>query len=180
MCAPAVLVVQPSVSWVAVPANLAVAPAVAPATVLGLAAMLLAPGWPWAAGMLTGVAGAACWWIATVARYAAELPSASVPWLAGPAGVALLVVATIAGTRLLLQRARPDHAGAGTPGGACPSGMAGWSGASRNPSTGDPLTRGRDSRTGLDGGGTGPRGARQRRGRPAGRARGRPHRRPQP
>ncbi|MGN8246155.1 ComEC/Rec2 family competence protein [Cellulomonas soli] len=104
VCAPAVLVVQPSVSWVAVPANLAVAPAVAPATILGLLAVLVDPWWPHGGALLARVAGAACWWIAAVARRAAELPGASIAWLTGPAGVLLLVTATVAGTRLLLHR----------------------------------------------------------------------------
>lgn len=106
VCAPAVLVVQPSVSLVAVPANLVVAPAVAPATVLGLLAALVDPWWPAGGVLLSRLAGAACWWIGAVARWAADAPGARVPWLAGPVGVLLLVTATVAGTRLLLRPGR--------------------------------------------------------------------------
>jgi competence protein ComEC len=106
VCAPAVLLAQPSVSLVAVPANLVVAPAVAPATVLGLAAALVDPWWPPVGAALAHAAGAACWWIGAVARIAAGLPGAQVPWLGGPVGVLLLAVASVAGARLVL--ARPD------------------------------------------------------------------------
>ncbi|WP_448059885.1 ComEC/Rec2 family competence protein [Cellulomonas hominis] len=101
-CAPVLLVLEPAVSVYAVPANLVVAPAVAPATVLGLLATLAAPWWPGGAAVLAHLAGAACWWIATVARTAARLPGAHVDWAAGPVGVVLLALVSTAVVALLL------------------------------------------------------------------------------
>ncbi|HEX4977160.1 MAG TPA: ComEC/Rec2 family competence protein [Nocardioides sp.] len=91
-CTPVVAVLSDEVSLVAVLANMAVAPAVAPATVLGLVGGLLdlvvAP----AGGLLGTAAGWCGWWIVAVARRLALLPSASVGWPAGPGSVAALSV----------------------------------------------------------------------------------------
>ncbi|MGV8977375.1 MAG: ComEC/Rec2 family competence protein [Cellulomonas sp.] len=96
VCAPVVLLLSPTISTYAVPANLVADLAVAPATVVGLLAALVAPWWPAGAAVLAAVAGAACWWIGAVARAAVSLPGAQVPWLAGPLGAGLLAVATAA------------------------------------------------------------------------------------
>lgn len=79
-CTPVVAAISGQVSLVAVFANIAAAPAVGPTTVLGLAAGLLdlvhAP-----AGRLLGwCAGVPAWWIVTVARHAADLAGATLPW----------------------------------------------------------------------------------------------------
>lgn len=79
--------------WVAVPANLAAMPAVAPVTVLGLVAAALSPVLPGAAAV---VAQAAAWpagWIATVAHVCANLPAGGVPLPGGWPGLAWLVAA---------------------------------------------------------------------------------------
>ncbi|KAE8762103.1 ComEC/Rec2 family competence protein, partial [Georgenia thermotolerans] len=55
-CAPVVVLLQPAVATYAVPANLLAAPAVPPATVLGVAATLLAPLWPGGAHALVHLA----------------------------------------------------------------------------------------------------------------------------
>lgn len=106
VCAPVVILLSPTVSTYAVPANLLADLAVAPATVIGLLAALVAPWWPAGASVLASLAGAACWWIGAVARTAVSLPGARVPWLAGPTGAALLAVATAASLVLVL-RGRP-------------------------------------------------------------------------
>jgi len=106
VCAPVVILLSPTVSTYAVPANLVADLAVAPATVVGLLAALVAPWWPSAAAVLAAVAGAACWWIGAVARTAVALPGARVAWLAGPVGALVLAVATAALLALVL-RARP-------------------------------------------------------------------------
>ena len=106
VCAPAILLATPSVALYAVPANLLVAPAVAPATVLGLAAGCLAPWFPWGAHMLALGSGAACWWIGAVARVAAAAPGAQLAWLPGPVGIALLASAGVCAIRLLVVRRR--------------------------------------------------------------------------
>lgn len=107
VCAPVVILLSPAVSMFAVPANLVADPAVAPATVVGLLAALVAPWWPAGASVLAAVAGAACWWIGAVARTAVSLPGAQVAWPAGPFGAALLAVATAA-LLVLVLRERPS------------------------------------------------------------------------
>jgi len=104
VCAPAILLATPTVAVYAIPANLLVAPAVAPATVLGLAAGALASWCPWAAQLLAGLAGAACWWIGAVARLAAAAPGAQLAWLPGPPGIVLAAVASLCAARLLVAR----------------------------------------------------------------------------
>lgn len=108
VCAPVVLLLSPTVALYAVPANVLVAPAVAPATVLGLLAALVSPWWHAAGVVLAELAGLACWWIATVARVAASLPGAQVAWTPGVLGVILLVAGTAAGLALLLGRPPGD------------------------------------------------------------------------
>ena len=94
-CGPILVLLDPAVSWVSVPANLLAAPAVVPATVLGLVATILAPWWAWGAHAAAWTAGGATWWIAQVARHGAALPGGIVPWPDGVTGVLLLAVATI-------------------------------------------------------------------------------------
>ncbi|MPV88268.1 DUF4131 domain-containing protein, partial [Georgenia ruanii] len=102
-CAPVVVLLQPAVATYAVPANLLAAPAVPPATVLGVAATLLAPLWPGGAHALVHVAAGCTWWIATVARALAAAPAAQLPWLPGPAGLVALAVLTAAAVALLAR-----------------------------------------------------------------------------
>jgi competence protein ComEC len=115
VCAPVVILLSPTVSTFAVPANLVAGPAVAPATVVGLLAALVAPWWPAGASVLAAVAGAACWWIGAVARTAVSLPGAQLAWPAGPGGATLLAVATAAALALVL-RDRPSLPDAGVDG----------------------------------------------------------------
>ncbi len=93
--APVVVLLAPQLSLSAVPANLLVAPAVAPATVLGVVATLVAPLWPGAAAAVAWGAGWCTWWIAAVARTAAALPGSAVPWPEGGRGALLLAAATL-------------------------------------------------------------------------------------
>ncbi|MEU0188587.1 ComEC/Rec2 family competence protein [Streptomyces afghaniensis] len=105
LCAPVVAVLSARVSLVAVPCNLIAEFAIAPATVLGFAALATAP-------MAMPVAKAAAWgahwpaeWIAEVARTGAALPGAGVDWPGSWTGAALLAAVTlvvlILGRRLL-------------------------------------------------------------------------------
>lgn len=106
VCAPVLVLLDPAVSAYAVVANVLAAPAMVPATVLGVLATLTAP---WAAGpasLLAHGASAATWWIAQVARGFAGLPGALVPWAPGPLGAALLAAATAAALVLVLGRWR--------------------------------------------------------------------------
>ncbi|MFG2328580.1 ComEC/Rec2 family competence protein [Streptomyces sp. NPDC048604] len=86
VCAPVVAVFAARVSLVAIPCNLLAEAAVAPATVIGFAALALAPvALPLAEG-LAWVAGWPAGWIAGVARTGAELPGAQTGWPGGWAG----------------------------------------------------------------------------------------------
>ncbi|MFI9487156.1 ComEC/Rec2 family competence protein [Promicromonospora sp. NPDC052451] len=93
-CGPVLVLLDPSVSTVSVMANALAAPAVVPATVLGLVATVLAPWVPVLAGAVAWLAGCATWWIATVAHVCATLPGATAPWLGGPPGALLLAGVT--------------------------------------------------------------------------------------
>ena len=89
-------------SLVSVPANLLAAPAVAPVTILGLAAALASPVWAPLARVLAGLAEPPAAWIALVAERAADLPGAVLPWPGGLEG-ALLAGVVLAGSAVLLR-----------------------------------------------------------------------------
>ncbi|MDI3406388.1 ComEC/Rec2 family competence protein [Streptomyces cavernicola] len=101
VCAPVVAVLAARVSLVAVPCNLLAELAVAPATVLGFAALALAPVSLLLAKGLCWVASWPVEWIAEVARRGAALPGAGVEWPGGWRGGALLAVVTLAGVVLV-------------------------------------------------------------------------------
>ncbi|MEU6350633.1 ComEC/Rec2 family competence protein [Streptomyces sp. NPDC047072] len=105
LCAPVVAVLSARVSLVAVPCNLLVEFAVAPATVLGFAALAAAPV---AMPVAKGLAWCASWpagWIADVARTGAALPGGGVDWPGSWTGALLLALVTgvvlLVGRRLL-------------------------------------------------------------------------------
>lgn len=101
-CAPVLVLLDPSVSTWAVPANLLAAPALGPATVLGVLATLVAPWWPPAATVLGWSAGLFTGWIAGVARVFADLPGARLPWPGGVGGLLLLAVLTAGALAVVL------------------------------------------------------------------------------
>lgn len=91
-CTPVVAGLSGEVSLVAVVANMAAAPAVAPATVLGLLGglvYLLVPPVGALLGLLGGLSGA---WIVLVGVHLARLPTASVEWAARPLALLVLVL----------------------------------------------------------------------------------------
>ncbi|MFF1486131.1 ComEC/Rec2 family competence protein [Streptomyces sp. NPDC058319] len=105
LCAPVVAVLSARVSLVAVPCNLLAEIAVAPATVLGFAALACAPV---AMPVAEALARCARWpaaWIAWVARTGAALPGGGVDWPGDWTGALLLAVVTavlvLLGRRLL-------------------------------------------------------------------------------
>ncbi|MFF4796892.1 ComEC/Rec2 family competence protein [Streptomyces sp. NPDC001351] len=107
LCAPVVAVLSARVSLVAVPCNLLAEIAVAPATVLGFAALATAP-------VLMPVAKALAWcaswptgWIAGIARTGAALPGGGVDWPGTWSGAGLLALVTV--TALLLGRRLLRH-----------------------------------------------------------------------
>ena len=147
-CTPVVAAISGQVSLVAVAANLLVAPAVGPATVLGLAGGL--------AGLVSDTAGrlvgtGAGWcvaWIVLVAEHGAGLPTPAVGWGTGPlalAGLTVLVVLIAVLAPRLLGRRPP-----GSPA-ACCSSWPCWCGRRRSagrPTAGcsSPATSGRATR----------------------------------
>ncbi|GAA2088887.1 ComEC/Rec2 family competence protein [Streptomyces albiaxialis] len=95
VCAPVVAVLAAHVSLVAVPCNLLAEFAVAPATVLGFAALGAAP---FAMPLAEALAWLASWpveAIATLARTGARLPGAEIDWPGSWAGAALLALLTV-------------------------------------------------------------------------------------
>jgi competence protein ComEC len=107
VCTPAVAALSGQVSLAAVVANMLAAPAVGPATVLGLVAGLLALVWSPLAHLVGWGAAGAAWWIIEVARHGAALPGATVDWSGdGPiwALLVLICVALIAVMPWLLRR----------------------------------------------------------------------------
>ncbi|MBP0461745.1 ComEC/Rec2 family competence protein, partial [Streptomyces montanisoli] len=96
VCAPVVAVFAARVGLVAVPCNLVAELAVAPATVLGFAALAAAPVAMPLAQVLARCAGWPAGWIAGVARAGASLPGAQLAWPGGWAGGALLAGVAVA------------------------------------------------------------------------------------
>ncbi|MFI8532654.1 ComEC/Rec2 family competence protein [Streptomyces aquilus] len=105
LCAPVVAVLSARVSLVAVPCNLLAEFAVAPATVLGFAALATAPVALPVAKVLAWCASWPAGWIADVARTGAALPGSGVDWPGSWGGAVLLAAVTgvvvLAGRRLL-------------------------------------------------------------------------------
>jgi competence protein ComEC len=109
-CTPVVAALSGEVSLVAVAANLLAAPAVGPATVLGLLGGLLGLLVP-PVGALVGLAATWCaQLIVVVARHAAALPSAALDWSTSETALAVLTLLTASITVLahrLLRRPGP-------------------------------------------------------------------------
>lgn len=104
VCGPIIAVLASSVSLVAVPANLLVAPAVPLATVAGVVAAVVAPVSLPLARVFAELAGLPCWWLVAVARSGARAPGAQVSWPGGLGGGLLLAVVTVAVVALLRRR----------------------------------------------------------------------------
>jgi competence protein ComEC len=88
--APLIAGLSGTVSLVSLPANLLAAPAVAPATVLGLAAAVVGVACPPVADALVWLAGWAVRWLVLVGDRAAAIPDAAAGWPAGSGGALLL------------------------------------------------------------------------------------------
>lgn len=94
VCGPVVVLLASRVGLVAIPCNLLAEFAVAPATVLGFAALATAPVAMPVAELLARVAGWPAGWIASVARAGAALPGAEIDWPDGWGGALLLAALT--------------------------------------------------------------------------------------
>jgi competence protein ComEC len=103
-CGPVVVAISAQLGLLSVPANLLAVPAVAPATVTGVAAALLAPVWLPAAQAVAWLGWVPTAWLVRVADVGAGVPGASVPWPDGARGALLLAVLTGAGFPLLQRR----------------------------------------------------------------------------
>jgi competence protein ComEC len=97
-CQPIIVLLDPAVPVLGVPANMLAAPAAPVATVLGMISCLLVPIAPPLATGLAMLAWLPAQWIAGVATAAAAAPVGALPWPPGPAGAVLwlAVLATVA------------------------------------------------------------------------------------
>jgi competence protein ComEC len=93
-CGPVVVAISAQLGLLSVPANLLAVPAVAPATVTGVVAALLAPVWLPAAQAVAWLGWLPTAWLVLVARVGAGIPGAAVPWPDGARGALLLAVLT--------------------------------------------------------------------------------------
>ncbi len=103
-CAPLLAMLGTGVGLAAVPANLLAAPAVGPATLLGVIAAAIAPLSLPVARLIVLPAGVAVGWITGVARFFARAPYAALGWPAGLTGALLLVGVITAGAYALKRR----------------------------------------------------------------------------
>jgi competence protein ComEC len=95
-CGPVVAGLSGSVSLVAIPANLLVVPAIAPATLLGIGAAVISPVWPGGAEFVAWLGHWPARWLVWVATFGARVPAGAVPWPGGVLGGLLLGVITVA------------------------------------------------------------------------------------
>ncbi len=94
-CAPVIVLLQGSVSLIAVLANLLAGPLVVPATVAGVAAAVTAPLSPTLASGLAWLGTPPAVAVAGIARAGADVPGALLPWPDGPPGAVLLAGLTL-------------------------------------------------------------------------------------
>jgi len=102
-CTPLLVGMAGELSISAVPANLLAAPAVPPATVIGIVAALVGVVWPAAAHLLAAAAMVPAGWIVLVAEHAADLPGTVVPWRWGVPLAVLGSLALIAAVPRILR-----------------------------------------------------------------------------
>jgi competence protein ComEC len=95
-CGPLLVLRSGRLSLVAVPCNVLAELCVAPATVLGFAALAVAPLWLTGARWIARAAAVPVWALIAVARFGAALPGAETDWPAGWFGAALLIAVTCA------------------------------------------------------------------------------------
>ena len=108
--APIVAGIGGGLGLVAIPANLLAAPVVAPVTVLGLGAALVALPAPALAEVLAHIAAWFAGWIAIIARTASSLPLATLAWPEGVGGALLTVTAGVGAGALIIGVRRITHA----------------------------------------------------------------------
>lgn len=104
--APLIAAISGRLSLVAIPANMLAAPAVAPATVLGVLSAGASLVSPWLARGLASLAGWPTRWLVSVAHRGAAVPDASLAWPPGARG-ALLLAAAFVVVAAVVSRSRP-------------------------------------------------------------------------
>lgn len=112
-CWPLLLQLQGGISTYSLVANLTAEPLVAPVTVLGIIACLIAPLLPGFAGVITWVASCMTWVLVQIAQYFSGLPAAVLRWPDGAVGTGLasaLLLAVIAWLRFESRRLRTTAA----------------------------------------------------------------------
>ncbi|UKA56952.1 ComEC/Rec2 family competence protein [Arthrobacter sp. FW306-2-2C-D06B] len=92
LCSPVIVALQPQFSSFSLLTNIAVAPFVAPVTILGTIAVPLVPLFPWLAVVPIAVAGVSAEMVAAIARFFAGLPGAALPWPEGPTGIVTMII----------------------------------------------------------------------------------------
>jgi competence protein ComEC len=104
-CAPLLAAAFGRISLVAIPANVAAAPAIAPATVLGFVTAAVAPLSMTLARAVARLASVPAGWLVTVAHRGAGVPAATLDVPTGLAGAVAALVLTAAGYAVLRRRA---------------------------------------------------------------------------
>ncbi|WP_234410887.1 ComEC/Rec2 family competence protein [Nocardioides terrigena] len=112
-CTPVVTALSGEISLVAVVANLLAAPAIAPATVLGLAGGLVGLVWTPLGQVVAAPAAWSVGWIVVVAQRGAALPTASISWGTGPLALVAVTVACVAMVAVAPRVLRHRSAGIG-------------------------------------------------------------------
>jgi competence protein ComEC len=112
-CTPVIAAISGQVSLVAVAANLVAAPAVGPATILGLLGGVVGLVVPPLGRALGWGASWFAAWIIEVASRGARLPTAAIGWGTGPLAIALLTVGCLGLVLVLPAVLRRPRAGAG-------------------------------------------------------------------
>jgi competence protein ComEC len=112
-CAPVIVLLSGQVSLVALPANMLAAPAVAPATVLGVLATVASAAHEPTAQALAWAGGLFVWWVVAVAHRAADLPAAAFGWPDSVGGALLLAAVTVAAVLTARRLSRRPAVAAG-------------------------------------------------------------------
>uniref|UniRef100_UPI0013C2C006 ComEC/Rec2 family competence protein n=1 Tax=Allorhizocola rhizosphaerae TaxID=1872709 RepID=UPI0013C2C006 len=94
-CAPVVAGLSGTISLVAIPANLLAVPAIAPATLTGVAAAVVSPVWPDAARFAAWLGGWPAWWLVKIGEVGSGVPAGVLAWPGGVGGALLLAGLTV-------------------------------------------------------------------------------------
>jgi competence protein ComEC len=107
LCGPVIVLLQPQFSTYSLLANVVASPLVTPVTLLGTAAVPLLVLAPWPATALIAVAGTFSAGVAATARFAFQLPGASLPWPEGVPGLLSMLFLSVLTYGTVWAAARP-------------------------------------------------------------------------